>query len=100
MPARLSARRSTFSSCVVGSYMPPSGRGKTNCDGDWAIAASRYGCSSVASGIAQTLSDSTPSVFERARGTTGLTAGTWKVRITAFDVSTPQVVQWAVFKHN
>jgi hypothetical protein len=52
------------------------------------------------SGIGRASSASGPSVFERARATTGLTAGTWKVRITAFNVSAPQVVHWAVFKHN
>jgi len=36
-------------------------------------------------------------VFERARVTGGITAGTWKLRITGFNVPAgPQVVYWTM----
>ena len=37
-------------------------------------------------------------IFEKVRGTTGLVAGTWKIRIHVFNVTGSQLVFWAFFQ--
>jgi hypothetical protein len=44
-------------------------------------------------------SDSVTSVFEKVRVTTGLAAGTWKVRIRYWGGSGSQTVYWSMFRH-
>lgn len=47
-------------------------------------------------GVGRAFSVSIPSVFERARVTGSIAAGTWKIRIRGFDVNTTsQTVYWA-----
>jgi hypothetical protein len=43
-------------------------------------------------------SSSGGSVFEKVRATTGLLTGTWKIRISAFNVTGNQTVFWAFFQ--
>jgi serine protease AprX len=52
------------------------------------------------SSVMQVGSTSSAGVWEKARLTTNLVAGTWTVAIKAFSVSAPQTVYWSVFKHN
>lgn len=49
-------------------------------------------------GVVVASSLSSASIFERVRGTTGLVAGTWKIRIHAFNVTGSQLVFWAFFQ--
>jgi len=43
-------------------------------------------------------STSAGSIFEKARATSGLIPGTWKIRINAYSASANQVVYWAWFQ--
>ncbi len=50
-------------------------------------------------GFAGAVSASISSVYERARVTSSITTGTWKVRIQGFSIAAPQTVFWAVAAH-
>ena len=51
------------------------------------------------SGLPGAVSASISSVYERARVTSSITTGTWKVHIQGFSIASPQTVFWAVAAH-
>lgn len=51
-------------------------------------------------GVVVASSVSSASIFEKARATTGLVDGTWKIRIHAFNVTGSQLVFWAWFQQS